>query len=84
MSAGLRRYIVVRVLLTVPMVFVLVSLVFLVLRVVPATRLWRSCVRVLPMNSSPASGPRWVWIARCTCSTLISSGMPCEVTWASR
>lgn len=35
MSPGLRRYIVVRVLLTVPMVFVLVSLVFLVLRVVP-------------------------------------------------
>lgn len=35
MSPGLRRYIVVRVLLTVPMVFVLVSLVFLLLRVVP-------------------------------------------------
>lgn len=35
MSAGLRRYIIVRVLLTLPMLFVLVSLVFLVLRVVP-------------------------------------------------
>ncbi len=35
MSASLRRYIVVRVLLTIPMVLILVSLVFLVLRVVP-------------------------------------------------
>lgn len=35
MSPGLRRYIIVRVLLTVPMVFVLISLVFLVLRVIP-------------------------------------------------
>ena len=35
MSPGLRRYIIVRALLTVPMVFILVSLVFLVLRVIP-------------------------------------------------
>jgi peptide/nickel transport system permease protein len=35
MSPGLRRYIIVRALLTVPMAFVLVSLVFLVLRVIP-------------------------------------------------
>lgn len=35
MSPGLRGYILVRVLLTVPMVFILVSLVFLVLRVIP-------------------------------------------------
>lgn len=35
MSAGLRRYIIVRVLLTIPMMFVLVTLVFLVLRVIP-------------------------------------------------
>jgi len=35
MSAGLRRYIIVRVALTLPMVLILVSLVFLVLRVMP-------------------------------------------------
>lgn len=35
MSPGLRRYIIVRALLTVPMVLILVSLVFLVLRVIP-------------------------------------------------
>lgn len=35
MSPGLRRYIVVRMLLTIPMVFVLISLVFLILRVIP-------------------------------------------------
>jgi peptide/nickel transport system permease protein len=35
MSAGLRRYIIVRVALTIPMVLILVSLVFLVLRVMP-------------------------------------------------
>ena len=35
MSANLRRYILVRLLLTIPMVLILVSLVFLVLRVVP-------------------------------------------------
>lgn len=35
MSAGLRRYIFIRVLLTIPMVLILVSIVFLVLRVVP-------------------------------------------------
>jgi peptide/nickel transport system permease protein len=35
MSAGLRRYIIVRALLTIPMMFVLVTLVFLVLRVIP-------------------------------------------------
>jgi len=35
MSPGLRRYILVRVLLTIPMVLILVSLVFLVLRVLP-------------------------------------------------
>lgn len=35
MSSGLRRYILVRVLLTIPMLLILVSIVFLVLRVVP-------------------------------------------------
>ena len=35
MSPELRRYIVVRVLLTIPMVLVLVTLVFFVLRVIP-------------------------------------------------
>ncbi len=35
MSPGLRRYIIVRALLTIPMLFVLVSVVFLVLRVIP-------------------------------------------------
>lgn len=35
MSSGLRRYVVIRVLLTIPMVLILVSIVFLVLRVVP-------------------------------------------------
>jgi peptide/nickel transport system permease protein len=35
MSPGLRRYIIVRAVLTVPMLFVLVTLVFLVLRVIP-------------------------------------------------
>ena len=35
MSPGLRRYIIVRVLLTIPMLFVLVTLVFFVLRVIP-------------------------------------------------
>lgn len=35
MSASLRRYIIVRVLMTIPMVLILVSLVFLVLRVLP-------------------------------------------------
>lgn len=35
MSPGLRRYIIVRVALTIPMVLILVSLVFLVLRVMP-------------------------------------------------
>jgi peptide/nickel transport system permease protein len=35
MSAGLRRYIVVRLLLTIPMLLILVSVVFLVLRVIP-------------------------------------------------
>lgn len=35
MSPGLRRYIIVRALLTIPMLFILVSVVFLVLRVMP-------------------------------------------------
>ena len=35
MSPGLRRYIIVRVLPTIPMVLILVSLVFLVMRVMP-------------------------------------------------
>ncbi|HET6447243.1 MAG TPA: ABC transporter permease [candidate division Zixibacteria bacterium] len=35
MSAGLRRYIVVRVLLTIPMLLILVTVVFFVLRVIP-------------------------------------------------
>jgi peptide/nickel transport system permease protein len=35
MSPGLRRYILVRILLTIPMLFILVSVVFLVLRVLP-------------------------------------------------
>jgi peptide/nickel transport system permease protein len=35
MSASLRRYIIVRILLTIPMMLILVSLVFLVLRVMP-------------------------------------------------
>ena len=35
MSSGLRRYIVVRILLTIPMVLILITLVFFVLRVIP-------------------------------------------------
>ena len=35
MSPGLRRYIVVRILLTIPMILILVTLVFFVLRVIP-------------------------------------------------
>jgi peptide/nickel transport system permease protein len=35
MSSGLRRYIVVRILLTIPMLLILVSLVFFVLRIIP-------------------------------------------------
>lgn len=35
MSPGLRRYIFVRILLTIPMILILVSVIFFVLRVLP-------------------------------------------------
>ena len=60
-SAGLRSYIVTRLLLTLPMVFILVSVIFFVLRIIPGdpvtSQLGPRGGPEAPVSSSRRSGP---------------------------
>ena len=69
MSAGLRRYILIRLLLTIPMLLILITLVFFILRVIPGD----PALAILREGASEAQ--LLAWIAHSRFSISISSGV---------
>ena len=74
--SSLRAYIIGRVLLTIPMLWVLVTVVFLILRVMPGD----PCLAILREAATKAPdwkavGTAWASIGRSLCST--------RITWAT-
>ena len=82
-GGGLGRYLVIRFLLIIPTVFILVTLVFLLMRTTgdPITAAQGGR---LPRSSWPSASTRRATTGRCSCSTATTSPGCCTATSAPR
>lgn len=64
MSASLRKFIITRILLTIPMVLILITLVFIIMRILPGDPIRSQLVRASPKRRPTCCANAWASTAR--------------------
>ena len=83
-AGSLRGYVLVRIALMIPMVWVLLTVVFLMMRVAPGDPIWPRSVASSHRPTSPSARRRSASTARCSRSTSSTSATPSAWTSARR
>ena len=84
MSVSFRNFILARILLTIPMVLILVTMVFFVMRILPGDPIRSQLGPKVSEAQAEIIRAGWGWIVRCWCSTSSSCGGWCGSTSGTR